>query len=300
LITEKEYQLLTTKNIKQMKRNKFKLIGSALFSLFVAMQAQAQDAVQANAPVASSGMTQDEVMVMTLLGALVLLIVAPLIALSSQLYGIIKTVEERTGVKRKIPALGSGNLIKEVQSLFAGGGENELMEGHTYDGIQEMDNGMPRWLSAIFYVTIIFGIIYLLNYEVFKFSPYSADEYNVEVAEATVKYNLSDKVKIKLEALTDKEALDAGKVVYEKNCAVCHGKLGEGGVGPNMTDNYWLHGGALENIFNIIRIGVPEKGMIAWKAQFKDEQILQVASYILTLKGTNPPNAKAPQGTEEK
>lgn len=279
-----------------MKKYKFKLIGIVLLLLFVTMQANAQDATVTKA----SGISHDEVIWLTLMGALVMLVVAPLIALASQLYGMIQGLEAQKGIKRKIPALGSGNLFRELQALFAGGGDNELMEGHIYDGIQEMDNGMPRWLSAIFYVTIIFSIIYLLNYEVFKWSPSSAEEYNIEVAEANIKYNLSDKVKIKIEALKDKDALDVGLAIYQKNCSVCHGKLGEGGVGPNLTDNYWLHGGSIENIFNVIRSGVPEKGMIAWKAQLKDEQILQVASYITTLKGTNPPNGKAPQGTEEK
>lgn len=279
-----------------MKKYKFKLIGIVLLLLFATMQANAQDTAVNKA----SGISHDEVIWLTLMGALVLLVVAPLIALASQLYGMIQGLEAQKGVKRKMPALGSGNLFRELQALFAGGGDNELMEGHTYDGIQEMDNGMPRWLSAIFYVTIIFSIIYLLNYEVFEWSPDSAEEYKIEVAEANIKYNLSDKVKIKIEALKDKDALDAGLAIYQKNCAACHGKLGEGGVGPNLTDNYWLHGGGIENIFNVIRLGVPEKGMIAWKAQLKDEQILQVASYITTLKGTNPPNAKAPQGTEEK
>lgn len=279
-----------------MKKYKFKLIGIVLLLLFATMQANAQDAVVTKA----SGISHDEVIWLTLMGALVMLVIAPLIALASQLYGMIQGLEAQKGIKRKIPALGSGNMFRELQSLFAGGGDNELMEGHIYDGIQEMDNGMPRWLSAIFYVTIIFSIIYLLNYEVFKWSPDSAEEYKIEVAEANIKYNLSDKVKIKIEALKDKDVLEAGLAIYQKNCAVCHGKLGEGGVGPNLTDNYWLHGGGIENIFNVIRAGVPEKGMIAWKAQLKDEQILQVASYIGTLKGTNPPNAKAPQGTEEK
>jgi len=279
-----------------MKKYKLKLIGIVLLLLFASMQANAQEATTK-----ASSISHNEVIWLTLMGAVVMLVVAPLIALASQLYGMIQSLEVQKGIKRKIPALGTGNVFKELQALFAGGGDNELMEGHVYDGIQEMDNGMPRWLSAIFYVTIIFSIIYLLSYEVFKWSPSSAEEYNIEVAEANVKYNLSDKVKIKIEALKDKDALEVGLALYQKNCAVCHGKLGEGGVGPNLTDNYWLHGGGgIENIFNVIRTGVPEKGMIAWKAQLKDEQILQVASYITTLKGTNPPNAKAPQGTEEK
>jgi mono/diheme cytochrome c family protein len=96
--------------------------------------------------------------------------------------------------------------------------------------------------------------------------------------------------------LTDAAALTAGKNIFSTNCATCHGQAGEGGIGPNMTDDYWLHGGGINNIINTIENGVPVKGMIAWRGVLKSEQILQIASYLLTLKGTNPPNAKAPQG----
>lgn len=97
-------------------------------------------------------------------------------------------------------------------------------------------------------------------------------------------------------ALTDKASLVKGKQIFMKNCATCHGKLGEGGIGPNLTDAYWLHGGSIDDIVHTIKVGVPAKGMISWQPVLKEDQILQVASYILTLYGTNPPNAKKPQG----
>jgi mono/diheme cytochrome c family protein len=100
----------------------------------------------------------------------------------------------------------------------------------------------------------------------------------------------------KMEALTDQASLDAGKLVFMTNCLACHGANGEGGVGPNLTDDYWLHGAGVANMVNTITNGVPIKGMISWKPILKPEQIHQVASYILTLHGTNPPNGKAPQG----
>lgn len=100
----------------------------------------------------------------------------------------------------------------------------------------------------------------------------------------------------KIDALTDKVSLASGKTVFEKNCVSCHGKFGEGGIGPNFTDDYWIHGAGMANMVNIINKGVPAKGMISWRGVLKDNEIKQVASYILAMHGTNPPKAKKPQG----
>ena len=99
-----------------------------------------------------------------------------------------------------------------------------------------------------------------------------------------------------LEALTDAASLASGESIFMTSCANCHGKLGEGGVGPNLTDEYFLHGHTIDDMVTTIKNGVPGKGMISWRAVFNDQQILETASYIQTLLGTNPPNAKAPQG----
>jgi len=99
-----------------------------------------------------------------------------------------------------------------------------------------------------------------------------------------------------IEPLTDAASLAAGEAVFITNCATCHGKLGEGGIGPNMTDDYFIHGPSMNERIKVINTGVPAKGMISWRGILSEEQIKQVASYITTLRGTNPPNAKAPQG----
>jgi len=99
-----------------------------------------------------------------------------------------------------------------------------------------------------------------------------------------------------MELLTDAASLDAGKIEWVKNCVSCHGLGGEGGIGPNITDEYWIHGGSINDIASIIVRGVPAKGMISWKTMLSTDKIHQVASYIVSLQGTNPPNAKAPQG----
>ncbi|RMD98998.1 MAG: hypothetical protein D6814_06400 [Calditrichaeota bacterium] len=99
------------------------------------------------------------------------------------------------------------------------------------------------------------------------------------------------------EPLTDAESLTKGKKIFLQNCVKCHGVYGEGGIGPNLTDDYWIHGdGTINAIIHTIRNGVPVKGMIAWKNYLRPQQILEVGSYVLSLRGSNPPNAKAPQG----
>ena len=107
---------------------------------------------------------------------------------------------------------------------------------------------------------------------------------------------VAEKPDLVLEALTDAASLASGESIYITNCVTCHGKLGEGGIGPNFTDNYFIHGHTIGNMITTINNGVPAKGMISWRGILKEQQIHEVASYIQTLVGTNPPNAKAPQG----
>lgn len=99
--------------------------------------------------------------------------------------------------------------------------------------------------------------------------------------------------------LTDPEDIETGHKLFEKTCASCHGKFGEGSVGPNLTDNYWLHGGKFSDIVKTIEYGVPAKGMISWRGYLKPNEILEAASFIHSIHGTNPPNPKAPQGDPE-
>ena len=107
---------------------------------------------------------------------------------------------------------------------------------------------------------------------------------------------VAEKPELVLEALTNAASLASGESIYITNCVTCHGKLGEGGIGPNFTDNYFIHGHTIGNMVTTINNGVPAKGMISWRGILKEQQIHEVASYIQTLVGTNPPNAKAPQG----
>jgi cytochrome c oxidase cbb3-type subunit 3 len=180
--------------------------------------------------------------------------------------------------------------------------EADVLLHHDFDGIRELDNKLPPWWVALFYVTIAFAGVYMVYYHFTDMGPSSHDEYMAEVkageaqAEAYLasQANAIDESNVTL--LEDEASLASGKTIYLNNCAACHGQQGEGGVGPNMADDYYIHGGAVADLFKVIKYGVPEKGMISWKSQLRPKDMQQVASYMLTLRGTNPPNPKEPQG----
>jgi len=173
---------------------------------------------------------------------------------------------------------------------------------HEFDGIKELNNPIPPWLLYLWYVTVIFSVVYFVYYHIYGLGDLQDAEYENAMAraEAKLEKHQVETGHTAMVVFTDEENLAAGEKIYkEKLCMTCHGMLGEGNaIGPNMTDKYWLHGGSLEEIFNTIKVGIPAKGMTPYKDQLTEEQMLQVSSYILEkLVGSNPPNAKEPQGT---
>lgn len=181
--------------------------------------------------------------------------------------------------------------------------EQDIDLGHEYDGIRELDNSLPPWWLWLFYITIIWAVVYIYYYHVSDKGLNQEQEYiaAIELGEAEKAKYLSlqaDAIDEKtVTVLLDEAALAEGKEIYTANCQVCHGEKGEGLVGPNFTDKYWIHGGSVNNIFSTIKYGVPEKGMISWKSQLRPAAMQKVASYILAFQGTNPPNQKEAQGT---
>ena len=177
---------------------------------------------------------------------------------------------------------------------------DKLLSGHEYDGIRELDNRLPKWWLWLFYITIIFSAIYGLRYHFLGWGDLQEEEYAKEMAEASVIYQKPAESNVinaeTVTVLTDEASLSAGKVIWDKHCVVCHLAEGQGLVGPNLTDEYWIHGCSINDIYDLIVVGVPEKGMISWKDQLTPEEIQQVSSFILTLVGTDPPNPKEPQG----
>ncbi|MDW7695240.1 cbb3-type cytochrome c oxidase N-terminal domain-containing protein [Flammeovirgaceae bacterium SG7u.111] len=195
-----------------------------------------------------------------------------------------------------------GSLSSKLTDAVPVEKEEDILLDHDYDGIQELDNNLPPWWKYMFYLTIVFAFIYIGVYHVFDLAPLQDEEYTQDVARAEAEVaeyiaNMANAVdETNVELLDDEARIASGEEIFMKNCAVCHGKLGEGGVGPNFTDNYWIHGGDIKDLFKTIKYGVPSKGMISWQAQLSPGQMQEVGSYILTLVGTNPPNGKDPQG----
>ncbi len=180
--------------------------------------------------------------------------------------------------------------------------EEDIMFDHAYDGIRELDNKLPPWWVAMFYISIAFAFVYFGYFHLSGYGMGSKETYEAEMVEAkqAVKAYLASQAaqvdETNVTILEDEGAIALGKSIYTANCVACHGTNGEGGVGPNFSDAYWIHGGDIKDIFKTIKYGVPEKGMISWQAQLRPEDMQKVASYILGFQGTNPPNGKAPEG----
>jgi len=181
--------------------------------------------------------------------------------------------------------------------------EATLVMDHNYDGIKELDNHLPPWWKWLFYVTIIWGVIYFLAYHVFNSFPLSTSEYNTEVASANEQMqkmntaNPNAKIdEATVEATADATMLENGKTTFLNTCSSCHRKDGGGDIGPNLTDEYWKHGGSIKNIFKVVTNGVPGTNMVPWGSVMSPEAIRNVSSYVLTLQGTNPANPKKPEG----
>lgn len=181
--------------------------------------------------------------------------------------------------------------------------EEEIVLDHNYDGIKELDNTLPPWWIYMFYATILFAVVYLVRYHVLDGDD-QATEYLKEVAAAEKKLQevkggsktlVIDENTVQIK--TDEASLNRGKAIFNLNCASCHIKDGGGGIGPNLTDKYWVLGGGIKNVFTTIsKGGRPGKGMVAWKKTLKSKDIEKVASYVLSLQGTSPVAPKKAEG----
>lgn len=200
-------------------------------------------------------------------------------------------------IKKSVLAILFGKLsgLKPVEA------EHSLLIDEDYDGIQELDNNVPPWFNILFYSTIVIAVIYLINYHVLHIGKLPFQEYADEVRAAEIQREELIKTgafinETTVELLTDPEAITAGKQIFTTNCVPCHGENAGGTVGPNLTDEYWIHGGGIKNVFKTVKYGVPAKGMIAWMNQFNPKMMQQVSSYVLSLQGTKPVNGKPPEG----
>jgi cytochrome c oxidase cbb3-type subunit 3 len=194
------------------------------------------------------------------------------------------------------------NLMAKLTKAQPLDNEGQLLLDHDYDGIKELDNNLPPWWVYLFYACILFGVVYMVRYEVLG-SDNQEMELQKEVAQAKIEIaeymktapDLMDEKTVTL--LTEPADLAAGKEIFITNCAACHRADAGGQIGPNLTDDQWILGGGIKNVFHtLINGGRDGKGMISWKGTLKPKEMQKVASYILSLRGSNPPDAKASEG----
>ena len=246
------------------------------------------------------------------LGALVFVVLLLVIMVAILLLRSFNTLVEQT-LKHKAKALGVAyvpepsfwtKLFEKLNAAVPVEQEKDIDLGHSYDGIRELDNHLPPWWKWLFYATIVWAVIYLVVYHVSSSLPLSIGEYQDELAAADVekKRFLASQPQMsidldKLEYTADAEILARGEKVYMINCVPCHRNDGGGNtIGPNLTDNFWLHGGAVKNVFSTVNTGFVEKGMPAWGKTMSQGDVRDVTFFVLSLQGTNPANPKAPQG----
>jgi cytochrome c oxidase cbb3-type subunit 3 len=209
---------------------------------------------------------------------------------------------EMNPVKVKKPKAEVWNKLLSLRPLSE---EKEILIEHDYDGIQELDNPIPAWFMYLFYGTIIFAAGYLLNYHVFHTGQLQYEEYKTEMAQADVAHKLYlskaanqvDENTVKL--VHDPAVIAAGQAIFKQNCVACHRADAGGNVGPNLTDDYWLHGNKIGDLFKTVKYGVLAKGMPTWEKVLSPKQISDVVNFVKSIHGTNPVNPKAPQGVKE-
>lgn len=247
--------------------------------------------------------------VLILLGLFIFVQIAVEIVVASvnKVVNALMTPEERAEKERleSLPisqSAGFKKLMKFLTKTKSQQEESTIELDHNYDGIKELDNELPPWWVYLFYATIIFAVVYLVRYQLLG-ADNQIQELDKQMAQAKIqieeyKKNAPDLLTVdQVTLLTDKADLATGKKIYDTNCVACHRADGGGGIGPNLTDQYWILGGDVKDVFHTIMEGGRDgKGMVAWKSQIKPSDIQKVASYILSLQGTNPPDAKAPEG----
>ncbi|TKC12394.1 c-type cytochrome [Pedobacter polaris] len=191
------------------------------------------------------------------------------------------------------------NIWTKLLSLKPIEEEETLIIPHAYDGIHELNNPIPRWFNVLFYGTLVFAICYFYYYHVGdglrQDQEYAAEivkadqDKRVFLAKAGEKF---DENSVK----PDQTLVANGKAIFMANCVACHGEHGEGLVGPNLVDEFWLHGGSISDVFKTVKYGVPAKGMASWEKNLSSKNLAEVVNFIMSLQGTTPANAKAPQG----
>ncbi len=297
---------LYAERIKEEKKNKEGVavelkITSILAALLISGSILAQEAVTAPASTSTAGTTLSSVAFFTLVSVIVL----ELVIIFALLYNLqlLLRKEVLVAVTETVPAAENKLAIwwTKINSFKPAKEEADIDLGHDYDGIRELDNNLPPWWKYGFYLCIFIGVVYLWRFHVSQTAPLSKEEYEVamkagEIEKEAYLAKAANKVDENSVTMLTGSDIEAGKKMFTTVCAACHLADGGGAVGPNLTDDYWMHGGSMKEVFISIKYGWQEKGMKSWKDDFSPVQIAQIASYVKSLKGTKPAKAKEPQG----
>ena len=253
---------------------------------------------QGSEPAASGGLSSPLLWIIYLVVGLLLLITYVLYLISRELKRYFRG-DSHTEEAKMWDNRSSWEKIFQIKPV---GTDKDTLIDEPHDGIYELDNPPPPWFMFLFYGCIVIAAIYFVRFSMSDYGYTQEDEYVAEMKAAEVKQmaNVSEEDlnidENNVVALSDASALASGKKLYIQNCKVCHAGGGKGLTGPNLTDEYWKHGGGAKNIFKTIKYGVVEKGMASWKETLNPKKMQEVTSYILSLQGTNPEGAKGPEG----
>jgi len=265
----------------------------------------------ANVAQISSSVTTNQITLLYLIAGFMILVALLVFVVAVMLLRVVRALTE-SAEREKAESLGIRyqpepswwqRLWQQANQSVPVEKEAAITLDHNYDGIKELDNHLPPWWRWLFIGSIVWGAVYLLAYHVFDYLPLSGTEYETQVAlaeeqsrkaKAAKQGPVIDETNVEY---TDNEALLAdGKSIFLNTCASCHRRDGGGDIGPNLTDDYWKHGGSIRSIFKVVKEGIPGTNMVAWGSAMSPEAIRNVSSYVLTLRGTQPQNPKKPEG----
>lgn len=287
--------------MREQKASSGSIAKSILLALVATISSKyvlAQDAGNIAMSGTIAGMAEIDFYLIMLLIAVELMVV---FALSFQLRKIVKLISARPEIEEVTKPKFKLSFWDRFNSAVAIEKEEDILLDHDYDGIKELDNSLPPWWIYGFYFTIVVGVIYIWYYHAGGNGPSSYQEYVAEVekgeeAKAAYLAKAANMVDENTVVMLDDAGIASGASIFKTTCAACHANDGGGGVGPNLTDEYWLHGGGIKDIFKSIKYGWPDKGMKSWKDDFSPKQIAELSSYIKSLKGTTPAAPKEKQG----
>jgi len=293
--------------LKLKSFNWVKILAMIFGGMVLMPKAYAQAEAASSASMSNTEILLLAVIILVLIVAIIILIVAIYlinvikIVLLDEKTKAAKEAGEEVGEESEEPGILEKIMSRATDSVPVEE-EESIMLDHNYDGIKELDNHLPPWWKWLFYFTIGWSAVYLLVYHVFDVFPLMYEEYDIQIEKAELaleerKEQGMEVIDESTVAFTDAaDNLANGKTIFERQCASCHRTDGGGQIGPNLTDDYWLHGGSIQDIFSTIKYGVPAKGMISWQGMLSPSDMRDVGSYIMTLRGTNPPNPKEAEG----